>query len=413
MMSPAANSILIVGPYSCLFGWEETVQAVTGEPVTYITGTAQAKSEALRNRTRWCLTNKESHLYVPLHKVEWDVVIADESTFLKNPGSAVSKYFTRNFRSARIRGILSGTPAPEGEQEYFQQLKFLDPEILGYARYWDWVYDWFVQPLGAELSARKAHKWFISHRGQQILTERLARHAFALKRSDVREERIERTARKVQLPAQFRTMYEQVEREFILSLPDGEEKKTIWATQQFLWYRQIASGIVEGQLLWTGKVDAVWEYLQSELKNQQVVIWAAYTDELKAIYDIFKQHGARCGLVWGDISPVKREDIRREFQDGKLDYFLGQPSCFRHGTDLAAASTEFYFSAPLGLETLQQSRDRIISMSKNCIHFIVDWVTERTVDESIYKGLRNKERRSDLILRIIKEARMRQEGATV
>jgi len=410
MMSPAAESILIAGPYSCLFGWEETILRETGERVTYITGDAESKAEGLRERSRWCLTNKESHLYAPLHRVHWDVVIADESTFLKNPGSKVSKYFSRHFRSARIRGILSGTPAPEGEQEYFQQLKFLDPSIIGYKGYWDWIHDWFIQPLGAELVKSKAHKWYISLKGRERLQRQLSTNCFALKRSDVREERIERQVRKVHLPGEFREIYNKVEQEFILSLPSGEALRTIWSTQQYIWYRQIASGIVRGELIWPGKIEAVWEFLQTELRGQPVVIWAAFTDEIRYIYDIFTKRGARCVQVWGEVRPEERERRRIEFQQGRVEYFIGQPACFRHGTDLSVADTEIYFSSPTGLETRQQSRDRIVSMAKDCILYVVDFLTEKTVDESIHRGTAAKERRSDLMLRVIRDARKRQEG---
>lgn len=402
MSEKRLNRILIAAPYSALFGWEETINGEGETDITYLTGEKDTRRNRLDTAGRWCLINKEGFRGLPeISRVNWDAVICDESTFLKNPKADISKFWVKHFRQARVRGILTGTPAPESELEYFQQFAFLDPAIIGYKNYYHFRNDWFVQPP-------RNFKWYLKYKGQAFLESKLKAHSFVLRRSEIRGDEKCHLVRKVPLPKDLQRIYRKVEQDFILELPQsGEERTTIWSMTQFLWMRNIASGIIEGDCVWPGKIQAVWEFVSGEMAGEKAVIWSAYTAEQDAILEYFREQGARTDIINGKRTPRKREMVRRAFQSGELDYVVAQPSCFRHGTDLSGADFFVYFSRPLGLETSQQSEDRIISMDIDRTVDIVDFVTEGTVDDSILKSLRRKENRSLMVLRIIQEAGMR------
>ena len=402
---PPIGFCLIAGPYSCLYGWETTLRSIGEEDVVYLIGKRAKRLERLQNRTRWCLINKEGWDYLrEIADVKWDAVVVDESTFLKNPRSKVSSFFVREFRDARFRAVLSGTPAPESELEYYQQLRFLDRTLIHEDNYYRWRDRHFVQ------SAR-SRRWYIQSAYREALGHVLARSCLFIKRSDLRSNEKVYLVRKVPMPPKLRERYRTVEEEFVLEVPElGEEKRTIWPMQRYIWLRNLCAGVVDGKLLWDRKIRDLIEYLDTELHGQKAVVWCSFIQEIRVITRLL---GSRSAPIYSGVSPAQRESIRRDFQQDKLQWIVAQPETFRHGTDLSAADSAHYFSTPTGLETRQQTEDRLINLDLERVALYVDWVVEDSVEESILESLRRKERSNAMMLRIVRDARRRVHGTTV
>lgn len=392
--------VLVVAPYSALYGWREQL-ATEGISSKLIAGSREERLGMLGSRERFSLLNKEGHAVVPeIASMHWDAVILDESTFIKNPQSAVSVFYCANFREVRQRCILTGTPAPENELEYFQQLYFLNPGILGIQSYWEFRARYFIKAIDDE------HLFFISKQGREHIGRRLAESCYFLKRKDVGlgGEKIYRT-RSVILPAQARKVYARVEKEFVLEV-GTELKETIWATQRFIWLRRLCGGSVEGRLIHNEKLKALADLLDGELAGEQVIIWADFIEEIALISSMLG-----CCPVYGDIPTREREQIRLAFQGGRQRFFVAQPGCFRHGTDLSAASTMIYYSSPLGRETREQTEDRFVNLSKEGSLLIIDIIVEGTVDEDIQQAMRKKYRRGEIMQAIVTAAQRRINGS--
>ena len=401
--------VLIVAPGSAHYGWKREL-AIEGEPpLVDLIGVAPARKKAAKAvqdaapffmpRT-WCFINCEGHrvLKEELLAIEWDAVICDESTFLKNPKAKVSQLYAENFRGARWRVCMSGTPAPESELEYFQQMKFLGHNILG-SNYYEWRDANFVSPI------ESPHEWFIKKRGLERLTHKLARRCFFLKRSDAGcDERKVYEVRKVVMPAKARKAYTTLEEEFLLEAEGHETKKTVWSMTKFIWARRLAGGFYDTELMWDGKLRALLDLLEGELSREQVVVWADYILEGKAICE---RLGKSAAYINGSVTPTKRDAIRTAFLSGKTRVLVCQPECFRHGVDLSCADTMVYYSSPLGLETRQQTEDRTIRIGKGTPALVIDMLTEESVDEDILTSLKRKEGRSARTRRLVQGAQRR------
>jgi len=384
--------ILVVGPYSALYGWQEQI-ALEGLAYKLLRGKRDERLAELQHRAQYTLVSKEAHLVIPeIAEMAWDCIVLDESPFIKNYQSKVSKFYTENFRTVNRRIIMTGTPAPENELEYFQQLYFLDPGILGCKSWWEFRSRYFTNAIESE------RLWFISKRGRQFLGKQLAKHCFFLKRQDFDLGGIKQyETRKFELPENVRKIYDKVEKDFILAIPEEKPVLTKWCIQQFLWLRSLCSGSVQNKVLHKEKVNALLELLQGELAGQQVIIWCAYTAEL-----IWLSESLNVNPVYGKVDIHERERLRLKFQRGESRYFLAQPSCFKHGTDLSAATTMVYFSSPLGRETREQSEDRFVDISKNDALLVIDLVAEKTVEEDIQSAMRKKVKRNEFMQEIVR-----------
>lgn len=399
-----AQKILVCAPYSALYGWKQELISENQQCIIELTGTAQKRinfSKAVTDTQNvvnlWVLTNKEAHLSVgdQLAAIPWDVVILDESHFIKSPFKRkivkdeegrvldsyytpkISYYYVNNFRNVKHRLVLSGTPWEKNELDFFNQLQFLDPKILGYKNYWDFRDDNFIQ---ADFD------WIMKLRAKIIFTKKLSKHCFFLTRKDCNlgGEKIYET-RAVDLPPSARKLYKRINKEFISEYNDVV-KSTIFATERFLWLRRICGGIYEGKELHQEKIKVMQELFESELKGQQVIIWTYFIDELKKVHSIFGDAVA----VHGEIKPKDRTEIVKQFTTGKVQYFIAQPGCFKEGVDLSCAKTMLYYSTPFST-TRKQTEDRFVNVANKDSLLVVDLICRDTIEEDIIEGIRNNE----------------------
>lgn len=402
------SRILIVGPYSVFGSWldelESERESKNGLVVLDSSGPirSQLLKESWDSGNKWFLLSKEGHLVVPeICKFPWDCVVLDESTFIKAPPGVsgrtkrfnVSKYYTEKFRDVSKRYILTGTPAPESPLNYYMQLRFLDESILKVDSYWKFRHTYFK---------RVGHKWVLSKKGSAMLTRKLAENCFFLKRSEVNlgGEKIYEV-RKVKMCPQANRTYKTLEDEFILEVDSVEVDATIYKTTQYIWLRRLCGGMPDTDgFRFNHKVKEIYSLLTSELQDQQVVIWCKFVDEIKALSKFLIKKKYRIGIIHGDVPQIERRAIQKKFQKGELDLIVGQPECYKYGTNLSASDTVIYFSTPDGSETRQQSEDRVIDTTSQNASLIIDLVVEDSLEEDIIESLKLKESNEERIRRI-------------
>jgi SNF2 family DNA or RNA helicase len=377
------SCVLIVAPYSAFPSWRKEMNLAN---VTYteMIGTREERLDILWGLSGgWLLTNKECHLsMLEIADFEWDVVVLDESRCIANPQSRISRFFTHNFRSVKHRWILTGTPAPESPLEYYQQLKFLDPSILGYSNYYVWRNENFMLV---------GYDWEIKAAYQKKLVAILKAKTFTLKRQDVNlgGKKIYEQ-RECSLPANIQKIYQKAENEFMLETSNQTITGTIWATQKFIWLRRICGGIVDKKLVHSAKIDLLIELIKEQFKNEPIIIWAQFIDELFAIKETLDGASILNVLVYGKIKPKTRDESIEMFQKGIVQIFLAQPECFKHGVDLSCAETMIYYSTPMGNETRQQSEDRFVDVGKDKSLLVIDLICKDTIEEDIQISLQEK-----------------------
>ncbi len=391
---------LIVAPYSTFSGWRDELKKERQTGCVELTG-PDRKQILFDNfdTGKWFLTNKESFLNLPeLSWYNWDVTILDESTFIKSHKTQVTEFYLKHFRNVKHRWILTGLPDPESELNYYTQLQFLDPNILGISNYWHFENRYFVTAqYGPPI---------ITNAGKKLLQERIAKHCFFLSRKDagmgdlkVYEKRV------VVMPDKIRRIYNKVKKEFMLEV-DGNVKLTKYAVTKFGWLRELCCGVaytddVTKKLIWPGKLNLLNELVTGELAKTKLVIWCHYTLDNINIYNRFKKD-YRIGQIYGKVSQKKRDRIIEDFIKGKYDWLTVQPKCLQYGANLSIASTCIVYSTPLGLELRKQMEDRIIDVTQASPSLICDLVVENSIDELVLKRIYNKETRQMAMRNIIR-----------
>lgn len=385
------NLVLIVAPFSAWDGWATDLHD-EGIELHHIDGIKSQRLRILKDaKSGWYITNYEAWRSIgkELINIEWNVCILDESDIIKNPKAKVSKFFTSHFRDVDHRGILTGTPDPESDLDFYQQVHFQNEHIFKEKTFYQFRHNW-CEPRGL-------YDYGIRRTLHDKFRRTLAANCFFIKRSDVNlggKQIVQK--RYVKLDSKHRAMYDTLEREFILeSFEDNVFKSTMESFATYIWQRQLASGVVDGRLSWSGKVDELVNIVVKQLQHEQIVVWASFDVELYAIEEAMNKNNVSCKVLNGKVDHKTRTQYKREFQKGTFRILIIQPEIFKYGTDLSAASTLIYYSLPVSAKTYRQSKDRTIDIAKANGVLIIYLLSKDTVDEDICATLEKKLSRSE------------------
>lgn len=396
--------VLVVCPKTVMSVWADELQkdGVLKSKVSLITS-ANLRSGLNPNVGQWVVANYEAVPKMPESlRDSFDVVVLDEAVRIKNPGTKLSKFFTNNFRDAK-RCIASGNIAPESPLEYFTPMQFLYGRWMGCGNYWQFRRAFFSSDY------RGWTWWPKNNLIREKIKDAVKDSAYILTRKQVglaNEKIYER--RYVELPKPVRKLYNQMENEFAMALPDGNNIEVSHTVAQVSYLSQLSGGGTKEQLLSSHKINEAVDLIEGELADEQIVIWFRYNFELRELSKVLAKKGITHVCVTGDMSLAEREHVQSEFRRGIARIFLAQIKVGLYGLNLATASTAIYFSNPLSGNERTQSEDRIEHNDKKEPLLYIDLLSKDTIDEDIYRALKSKHKQSRYFLgEVVQQMRLR------
>lgn len=376
--------ILVCAPYSAFIAWEDELRDDGEVELIEISGKSKDRKQILDDHWdthKWFIASKESNKWAPeVLLANWDVVIVDEGTFIKEPKASVSKFFMKHFRDVKHRWDLTGTPDPNSSLDYYCQLKFLDKSYLSqYRTFWDFRDKAFT------LANERKYTYEITRQGRKNLTDCLSKNCFFMdrKQAGIKEQRIDQI-RYLQMPAKLMKVYLEIEEEFALKISKDEELLTKWAPVRYMWMKDLCNGFLEEEFIWPGKLNEIKYLLKTELKGEKVIIYANRVKYLKMLYRELGK-GYKFALVYGDTPMAKRKLIYRAFQQGKLDGLICNPECVQYSLDFSIADTVFHYDqAPQQVRL--QADERIFHMDKQGALLYLNFLIKDTVESVYYEN---------------------------
>jgi SNF2 family DNA or RNA helicase len=323
------------------------------------------------------------------------MMIIDESTTIKTPGSARSKNTEKVGRGARFRRIATGSPVTKSPMDLYQQCAFLSDGCLNISSYYAFQARYAV--VVERQLASHSFKQIVGYRRLDELKEKLDRFSFRVKKEECLDlpDKLY-VKREVDLTDEQVKAYNDM-KAVAMALIDGGMVSTVNALTQLMRLHQIVCGHVK---LDDGTVvelpnNRIKELLAIvEETDGKIIIWANYRHSLEAIkLALSKEYGMNSvGMYYGDTDDDERKRVLQEFQDpdSEMRFFVANQSTGGYGLTLTAANTTVYYSNSFDLEKRLQSEDRAhrIGQTKNVTY--IDLIAPGTVDEKIVKALRNK-----------------------
>ena len=348
------------------------------------------------------VTNTESFVRYREHfdKMGFAGCIVDESSDMKSPSSKVSKELVDFAQTVKRFYLLSGTPAPNGEYEYYMQLKAID--FYGVQSSYTQFKEYFFVNMAYDAQYEKLA---LRPDRRDELFALIRRYALYVDKEDVLTTP-GRTFHEVEfeLPAGLKRHYNKLKNELYIELGDGLRITAPSSAAKMNKLNQVTSGFIidtqaakenkfyddshlpEWHLLDEYRFRRLALLLENECRGEQVLIWANYHKEFELISEML---GDRCRCVYGKTSIQDKNDAIQRFKDGRIQYLVANPASADKGLTLTNAHISIYFSLNWSFELFKQSYERIYGdvrkQPKHCDYYIM--IAKGTIDRVLYSDV--------------------------
>lgn len=362
--------------------------------------TPAKRLERINSEASIYVTNTESFVKYREHfdKLHLAGCIIDESSDMKSPKSKVSKELVDFAQTLERFYLLSGTPAPNGEQEYYMQLRAVDYYGIQQS-YSQFKEHYFVNmsynPQYEKLALRPDKK--------DELFSLIRKYALYVDKEDVLTTP-GRTFHEVEfeMPAELKKHYNKLKNELYMEIGDGLRITAPSAAAKLNKLNQVTSGfIIDTQAVKESKFyneDRTELYqlsdyrfaklidLLDQIGDEQVLIWANYKAEFRIIQQAL---GDSCRCVYGETTLAEKNEAIKLFKEGKIQYLIANPASADKGLTLTNAHISIYFSLNWSYELFKQSMERIygdvMKQPKHCDYYVM--IAKGTIDRVLYSDV--------------------------
>lgn len=344
------------------------------------------------------VSDKSKIELISILKKENCLLAIDESQKIKNPSAKRTKFLIEIAPLAKYRRILTGTPIANGAQNFYSQLKFLNPNIIGISSFYAFRSKYCI--MGAW-----QNKQIIGYKNIEELQRKVQAHSMRVLKKDCldlppkiyQEFMFDMTAEQLKL-------YKQVKEEGLAMLNDSEIPMMFDNVMaRMIKMRQISSGYIKDtetdryidiiELKHNPRINALLELLE-EIEGK-VIIWTVQTHDIN---NIMKVLGNKAVRYDGQISNDEKAANKTAFKtDANIKYFVANLQ-MPEGLTLTEAQTTIFYTNSYDLEKREQAEDRNHRIGTVTSINYIDLCCNKTIDKKITKILVKKKKVSDLIL---------------
>lgn len=360
---------------------------------------------------------------------EWMCVV-DESSRMKNHSSKTARTLLAMRNLFKYRIVMSGTPAPNSELEYWAQMEFVRPGVLhesffGFRNTFFHMQNKYTGKVqtGQFMTRYQAQEMFRTGWGYEItdarrseLMARIAPYCHRRRKEeclDLPDEMDE--VRHVELGAKQAKAYGELRRALITEI-SGEHVVAAVALAKLMKLREIISGFAltsDGKALEIGESAKMKELeaIVDELGSAQAIIWCEFQWEIRQIQAFLGKIGRTWSALWSGADD--KEEAIKSFKSGASQFLVAHPRSAAHGLTFVNASTEVFFSLSYSFEAYEQARARIHRIGQKNACTYIHLIAKDTVDEAIYKVLKRKGREQDILYEFLGKNELRKKLETV
>lgn len=440
------SRVLILCPKSVVSVWQDELQKHAGIKSEIIESRADPRLLALGGNTSGIFIANYELLLSKAALGHFDVLVIDEVHRVKNFTAKTSKRVQDLSERAKHVYALSGTPAPNGLQDWHGVLAAINPDLLPVKTKTAFEARYVVKRRLQE----GAGPWVIcGYRNVAELHEHVASVTSRNLKADCLDlpEKIY-SRRVVRLEGEQARIYRDLKRDAVARIKDAKEN----ARQKFVaacgsssdpvWRRpdtpehaeakiaaeqlgdnmrtltienvlteslrllQVIGGFVpddDGKLHELddkAKIEALRDVL-NESHGRQAVIWCNFVAEVDFLVEwLQKQTKLVAAGFTGDTSGPERASIIESFRAGSIDYFVGTAGAGGAGINgLQVADLEIYYSRGWSLTDYLQSQDRLHRIGQRNAVNVVKLIAGGTVDERVDEALEKKASMQEMMLR--------------
>lgn len=354
--------VLVLSPLSVLTdAWEMGLgRLLFGiDTFTIITGSAQKKAKLVKEDTTFHAINFEGvkNLHAELMANNYDLVVIDESTKIKNRETDLWMLVYPLVAKALYSWQMTGTPTPMGPMDAYGQAcmfdRFGDRKVSKY---------WFENLTTFQSGPFKR----IPVQGWQGIVAQYLKPAIRIRTRDcVDLPPIVYTQRHIPMTPVQDAAIKMLRTQESVNLAGREVEGTNMA---ILLNKvvQIACGAVldgEGTVIEMKATKRLNECLELALEAEgKTIIFAPFRAAVNSVAKYLRGKGLKVGIIHGGIAAGARQKVFNAFQledKSEMDVLVAVPSAMSHGVTLTEASHTIWYAPVTSTETYLQANARM------------------------------------------------------
>ena len=377
-----AMRFLVLAPKRvCTDVWPvEAPKWAPGCTLAVAVGTPAQRKAALNSGARIIVSNYDNIQWLAEQKLNFDGIVFDELTRLKNPSGARFKALNKVIGDVGIRWGLTGSFTSNGLEDVFGQCKIVDQSLLGRAK------GAFMQQYFT-LVNKDFGDWQPRKGSLELVMARIKPATFVLEAGEYKDKlppcHTVEVACKMDL-----TGYNTMKKDFVLD--DIVAINAAVVTQKL---QQMAGGFVytpEPRWLSPHKFDRLEELLEENQHANTIIVYQ-YKEELAELKRRFS------------ITTLDDNDAIARWNAGAVRILAVHPKSAGHGLNLQHGGQHMVFlSLPWSLELFEQTVGRLHRSGQRHDVWVYVMLTEKTIDEKIWGALHDKRSVSDIALEALK-----------
>lgn len=393
------TNILIVAPVLAMGVWEDEFEKHLDINIFYslyhLEGNHKAKiiKEAIQQKPGGLNILIASYDTVVNWEVELsefcgDILVCDESHYIKNHTTERNKALTRLSKDYPNKLLLTGTPLPKNVLDIFGQFLVMNPTLLGD----NWYKFKNTYAVFGGYMKRQLLKWRKLDQLRTVIRENVIR----ITNDVLGLPPISEIIIPVKLCEKTKALYNEFAKEMIAEYGDNTIVASIPIVKA-LRLKQITSGFTVNDIhelisISEEKADAC-EALMGELitAGEKVVVFAHYKYELMSIAKRVQKLGHKPLLIYGGVSRENRDRMRKLFQeDATYPVIICQLAAGGLGIDLFAARYGIFYSLDRQSDHLTQCQGRIYRRGQTKPVFFYYLIVRGTIDRIVYDSNKAK-----------------------
>ena len=364
-------------------------------------GTPAQRLKALRSKTNVVIVNYDSLQWLSEQFLDFDGVVFDELTRLKNPSGARFKALSKVLEPFKIRWGLTGSFTSNGLEDVFGQCKIVDQTLLGRAK-GAFMQQYFV------LVNKDFGEWEPRVGSLGKVMEKIKPATFVLEAGEYADTLPPCHVVELSCDLLDRAPYEKMKKDYVVEFKD-KEITAISAAVVTGKLQQMASGFIyqtettpsntPGRMnvtqtpLWFShhKFDLLDELVQENQHANTIIVYN-YIEELAEL----KRRYPNAQTI-NDPRAIER------WNDGKIELLLIHPKSAGHGLNLQHGGSKMVFvSLPWSLELYEQVIGRLHRSGQKHDVWVYLLLTNKTIDQRIWDALKDKKAISDIAIEELK-----------
>ena len=363
-------------------------------------GTPAERLSALRSHSDVVVTNYDNLQWLSEQELNFDAIVFDELTRLKNPSGARFKALTKVIDKMRVRWGLTGSFTSNGLEDVFGQCKIVDQKLLGRSK-GAFMQQYFV------LMNPEYGEWMPRPGSLKRVMDVIKPATYVLEPGEYADKLP--PCHMVELRCDMpMTEYNTMKKDFVVQFGDSQIA-AINAAVVTGKLQQMASGFVydttsvasDAPSKFTVTQAPIWfskhkfyalDDLLQENQRANTIIAYTYKEELAELKRRYKQ-----AVTLDDDRAIER------WNKGEVELLLVHPKSAGHGLNLQHGGCRMVFlSLPWSLELFEQTIGRLHRSGQQHDVWVYVMLTNKTVDEKIWAALHDKRAVSDIAMEALK-----------